>query len=65
MNAKLKPCPFCGDEISIYKHEWPYSGYGLSHHNQDCLLSVLINRAFDVRCNNKTTLIKAWNKRVQ
>lgn len=59
----LKTCPFCGDEVSIYKLEWPYSGYALSHHNQDCLLSLLINKPRPVRFPNKKTLAQEWNKR--
>lgn len=61
--SNLKPCPFCGDEVSIYKLEWPYSGYAISHHNQDCLLSLLINYAWAANFPNKKTLAQEWNKR--
>lgn len=63
--SELKPCPFCGCEMSVEKYkypngesEWELFGW----HGGRCLFEV----AFHIpRCGNKRNLIRAWNRRVE
>lgn len=68
MSEKLKPCPFCGGEASIYKFD---KGYFVA---EVADTARKLNFNFFVGCNNcktagypyktKRQAIEAWNRRV-
>lgn len=56
MSEKPKPCPFCGDDESVYpSYHWPGSGkpYAI-----DC-----IRCGFDFTPRQGMDVIKMWNRR--
>jgi hypothetical protein len=56
MSNEIKPCPFCGDDESVYpSYEWPGSGkpYAI-----DC-----IRCGFDFTPRPGMDVIKMWNTR--
>ena len=63
VQIKLKPCPFCGCDMSLRRYtylsgeqEWQLSGW----HSDNCLLNV----SFHIpEASNKQKLIRAWNRR--
>lgn len=61
--AELKPCPFCGGFIEVWKHTYPSGDTyfePLGRHGDECILSHVL------WCNDFETeeeLTEAWNRR--
>lgn len=78
--TELKPCPFCGEEVSIEKIPMWSTYNGITHGyygcyefdihctNTDCACRVRLGRNNTVYCNEKEAklnAIKAWNRRMK
>ncbi len=57
MATKLKPCPFCGGEVTLGT---PCGGYAVECFNSSCKIRLRTHYSDD-----KEITIKRWNKRVE
>ena len=75
---KLKPCPFCGEEVYIAKIPMWTTHNGITHgyvrcyvfdihcRNKDCLCTVNLGRNDTMCCDEaeaELNAIRAWNRR--
>lgn len=54
----LKPCPFCGSDVTMVYSEQPRIMYGIKCNNDNCVLGAQV-KEFEHPHN----LVDAWNKR--
>ena len=54
MSKKLKPCPFCGSEATLYEYRWWGISYGVECTKCDAILEGY---------STKEEAIEAWNRR--
>lgn len=78
MNINLKPCPFCGGEVSMALTgtgtvNWPFITRGLSKTKKNCKCRLFMEgERYFIGCmdseaaakNAKKDLAEAWNRRV-
>lgn len=64
---KLKPCPFCGCDMRIYKGKFPNGDdriepYGF--HNSDCPLHTALWHTYPEDGWTEDNIAERWNRRV-
>ena len=62
MSEKLKPCPFCGDEVEIFETGLYHWNYAIRHKSkEECVLDAI---AF-VLPFEKDKAMRMWNERAE
>lgn len=73
MNNELKPCPFCGGEVTIAlggddTYQWYFITRGNEENRCNCRLFMESERFYkdddeETKTKTKSDLIKRWNRR--
>ena len=59
MTEKLKPCPFCGGEVSMTQHKF-FGEFNVWHRGQPCLIEPI-----RIEVTDREQAIEAWNRRAE
>ena len=65
-NEELKPCPFCGKPVDMYKYDYnEYNEQGIQGHEVGFVI-ICFDCHIDMgEYNTEEEAIKAWNRRAE
>lgn len=61
MKNELKPCPFCGGEVQLFKDDW--DKYGAHCKECQATVGVHLGEGWRAMLANRKEAVTAWNRR--